>query len=376
MPPRAKDTRMAALALGVFLLFAPFGSLLSLLNGWAPGSGVATSIFSGLLAVGWMHAFQHRRFWLIPILLLIPPPPMSAHLIFIPLARLGLMDIGAGLDPYTQRLFHLIVAVGCTATGFFLVVRHVRTTEIGAGRMRAELELGQKIHQRLVTPVAQRTPRFEIVGRSDASAEMGGDLLDLLDHAGRIDLLVGDVSGHGVAAGVVMAMVKGAVRTRLHSDVPGAPGDLLRDLSRIVAESNAPEMFATMAAIRVHGDRGDAEIALGGHNPVLWWRAASATLEDIENESLPLGVLAGETYPTRTITLERGDMVVAYTDGLVEVFDRERRQLGMAGFRAIVDSEASACADGASFIARVMERVRAHGAISDDQTIAVVRALA
>jgi len=372
----AREHGIGTLAIGVFLLFAPFGFMLSLLNGWAPGSGIATAAFSGAIAIGWMYTFQSRRYWLILPMLVLPTPPISSYLVFIPLARTGVMDIGHSLDPFTQRLIHTSLAVACTALGFTLVVRFIRRTETITSRWKAELDLGQRIHQRLVTPIALRTPRLEIVGQSDASAEMGGDLLDLLCINGRIDLLVGDVSGHGVAAGVVMATVRGAVRSRLHAESPGSLSDLLRDLSRTVSESNAPEMFATMAAVRLRENSNTVEVALAGHNPVLWWRNGPAVLEDIENESLPLGVMADETFPVRTITPAPGDWLIAYTDGLVEVFNAEEHQLGMRGLREILDREITHCPHPEDLIRRVIDRVRAYGPISDDQTIAALRFLA
>jgi hypothetical protein len=361
------------LVVGVFLLFAPFGFLLSLLNDWAPGSGVITAIFSGTIAIGWMHAFQHRRFWLVVPLVLIPPPPLSWILIFKPLARLGVMDVGHTLEPFLQRLIHTSAAVACTGLGFFVVVRFIRGSETRSARWKAELDLGQKIHERLVKPVSVREAGVEIAGRSDASAEMGGDVLDLIREGDRTDLIVGDVSGHGVAAGVVMAMVKGAVRSRLMRDEPGAPSDLLEDLTRIVENADAPGMFVTMASLRFRRGSPRVEVALAGHNPVLWWRSVERRLDAVDNEGLPLGVSADERYATSAIEPAPGDWLVLYTDGLVEVNDAAGKQLGMRGFRAIVEEVVRGAGSADAVVAGVLERVRAHGPIADDQTIAVVR---
>lgn len=366
----------AGLWLGVFLLFAPIGFLLALCPSepWALGAGVAVAVFSGSLSIGWMYTFRERRFWMIAPLIALPI--FAGPLIFLPLARFGVMHIGASMGFPERRIALAVAAVACLALGFTLVIRHVRRTDEASWRWKAELDLGQKIHQRLVTPVSVRMPGIEIVGRSDASAEMGGDLLDVVRRDGCIDLLVGDVAGHGVAAGVLMALVKGAVRIRLQSDVPGTPSELLRDLSRIVEESGASGMFVTMACVRVCDGGNSVEVSLAGHDPILWWRAAEGRLERIENESMPLGVSIDETYPTRSIAPAPGDWVVVYTDGLVEVPAGAPTQLNLTGFSAIVESEIRSAESAQGFIDRVVARVRDHGPVTDDQTISVIRFLA
>jgi sigma-B regulation protein RsbU (phosphoserine phosphatase) len=170
-----------------------------------------------------------------------------------------------------------------------------------------------------------------------------------------------------------MAMVKGAVRSRLMRTDPGAPSDLLDDLTRIVDGAGNPGMFVTMASLRFRRGSQRVEIALAGHNPVLWWRKTERRLDAIDNEGLPLGVSADERYATTVIEPAPGDWLLLYTDGLVEVNDTDGRQLGMRGFRAIVEEVVRGAGSADMVVSRVLERVRAHGPITDDQTIAVVR---
>ncbi len=77
------------------------------------------------------------------------------------------------------------------------------------------MRLARQIHETLVPPIDYEDERIEVFGLSRASAAMGGDLVDLVHRDGSLDVYLADVSGHGVRAGVVMGMLKAAIRMRL-----------------------------------------------------------------------------------------------------------------------------------------------------------------
>lgn len=371
--PHPAPHTSVVLNLGVFFLFAPIGFLIALCDPspWAVSAGIINAIFSGLLSLGWMHTFRERRYWLIIPLIIVPM--FAGVLVFAPLSRLGVLGIGSSMSFLSRRITLAVLAVACLAVGFILFIRYIRRAAHTSSRWKTELDLGQKIHERLVRPVSVIVPGAQIAGRSDASAEMGGDLLELVRGADRADLIVGDVSGHGVAAGVVMALIKGGLHVHLMRSENGSPAELLTDLARIMDQADAPSMFVTMACVRlIHGTR-RVEIAMAGHNPVLWWRAAERRLDAVDNEGLPLGINPDETYSTRTIETAPGDWLVLYTDGLFEVLDPAGRQLGMDGFRGLVEQLLRSAIDVGAFTDSVLAGVRAHGPIADDQTIAVIR---
>lgn len=100
-------------------------------------------------------------------------------------------------------------------------IKHVRT--------RTELELAEKLQQTLAPPLAIRDARYEVHGRSAPSSQMGGDLLDAVTQDGTLFCYIGDVAGHGIQAGVFMAMVRSCVRTALLQPIP---------LARLLADLN------------------------------------------------------------------------------------------------------------------------------------------
>src|SRR5579864_9688529 len=112
---------------------------------------------------------------------------------------------------------------------------------------RRKLSLPRKYTAAWLPPIAVSTSQHEFYGVSAPSGEMGGDLVDLVQDGDKWIGYLADVSGHGVPSGVLMAMVKSAVRMRLATS--SEPQVLLEDLNRVISELTAAEMFVTLAFV-------------------------------------------------------------------------------------------------------------------------------
>jgi hypothetical protein len=239
-------------------------------------------------------------------------------------------------------------------------------------RLATEMQLAREIHDSLVPPIAMRTPRVEAFGRSAPSSEVGGDLADLAPLETGVLALVADVSGHGVAAGTLMAMVRATARARIAA--PGGPGDegglgeMLAAVNDALVDLGRSDRFVTMAALWL-ADDGMAEVALGGHLPIL--RVREGRCDRIENEHLPLGVRAGERFPSRGVEALPGDLFVLLTDGVVEVEDRAGRELGLEAIERTLIAHATAPLE--SIHEAVMRQVQTHGKQVDDVTVLLAR---
>src|SRR5262245_270984 len=233
--------------------------------------------------------------------------------------------------------------------------------------MSTEIALARDIHATLVPPVATATPRVELRGASYPTTEVGGDLLDVVPGDDADTVFVADVSGHGVPAGVLMAMIRSAIRVRLRAGA--ALDELVRDLNWIVYESTEPRLFATFVAMRFGA--GGVEYAIAGHPPILRVRAADGGVDRLETEPPPLGILPAHPFTARRVDAAPGDVFVLFTDGLTEVRDRNGNMLGEDGFVELVRRHAHRPL--AELQTALFDAVRAFGAQDDDQTLLVVR---
>jgi phosphoserine phosphatase RsbU/P len=238
-------------------------------------------------------------------------------------------------------------------------------------RLATEMQLAREIHDSLAPPIAMRAQRFEAYGRSLPSSEVGGDLADLMRLETGVIALVADVSGHGVGAGILMAMVRATARARIAAPGglrEGGLGEVLAAVNDALIELDRKERFVTMAALWLPDD-GVAEVALGGHLPIL--RVREGRCDRLENRHLPLGVYASERYLSRTLDALPGDLFVLLTDGAVEVEDRAGRELGLNAIEQTIIVRAGAPLE--SIFEAVMEQVRGHGRQVDDVTVLLAR---
>ena len=206
------------------------------------------------------------------------------------------------------------------------------------------------------------------VYESAARLEVGGDVWDFMPLAdGRLAVVLGDVSGHGVDAAADMAMAKFVFRSlaRRHPE----PGDFLAAANDVIVRELELGRFITMVYLAAHGASGDVVGSVAGHPPPRIVRAGS--VEELAARGVALGVESGQRYDAVRARLSPGDSVVLYTDGVVEARS-EGEQYGEARLDAVLAANASLPAD--ELAAAVIADCRAFAAeLVDDCAVVVVK---
>ena len=161
---------------------------------------------------------------------------------------------------------------------------------------------------------------------SAARVEVGGDVYDYLTLGdGRLAVVLGDVTGHGVDATADMAMAKYVFRSLAREHV--VPGDFLAAANEVVSSEIASGRFITMVELVIDAAKGEVACASGGH-PQPRLVLPDGTVEGIAAHGLALGIDAPQVYETVTAAFAPGAIVVAYTDGVVEA-RRRGEQFGI-----------------------------------------------
>lgn len=342
----------------VFFTFVPVATMFALAReGRVPWLAVAAwACFSGLTAVGWAFAFTLSR----KLLFLVVPLSWLLPMLF----GRGFWGIGLGKIPV------LVLTLAAIALGYGFFIHFISNEGVTSLRLRTEMGLARQIHAGLVPPVNLATSAWEIYGDSSPTTEVGGDLLDVHAADGRAGIYVADVSGHGVPAGVFMAMIKSAIRTRLLG--AHVLETLVADLNEVLVQVTGPSMFATFACLHVEAPR-RVTVALAGHLPVLHLEAATGLLHLVHNEHPPLGIVAGQRFATTAVAAGAGDLFVLFTDGLTEVRNEAGQEFGEERLRRLVAENAQRPL--AALHAALLGAVRDFGPKHDDQTLVLMRLL-
>jgi phosphoserine phosphatase RsbU/P len=308
----------------------------------------------------------------------IPPTGSPAGIVGAPQMGAPLISRGESLGT-----IHLEARAGShsfTPEGLELLQTIARqaATAIASARAGQQLLLQQRLEDDLrLAREIQRSflPQrlAEISGLSfetyyGAAGHIGGDFYDIIPVSPtRVAILIGDVSGHGVSAALMMAKL--ATDIRLHICQGQSPAEVLTTAS-LVADSGSSGMFATVLVILVDIEAQTLTLANAGHQPPMVISSRFQGLAELEDVAeVALGVLPGKEYPQKLYELHPGDVVLLYTDGINEAVNRVGQDYGMERLRGIV---VSGPAEASAVVQRVMSDVRRFvggAAQNDDQTL-------
>jgi serine phosphatase RsbU (regulator of sigma subunit) len=233
-------------------------------------------------------------------------------------------------------------------------------------------EFADTMQRSLLPRTAPELPGLELgdVYESAARVEVGGDVYDYVTLGdGRLAVVLGDVTGHGVDATADMAMAKFVFRSlaREHTD----PGAFLAAANDVVSSEIAPGRFITMVELVIDAAKGEVACAGGGH-PQPRLVLPDGTVTAIPATGLALGIESAQEYETVTVAFPPGAIVVAYTDGVVEarrggeLYGVARLDEVLAKGRALPPRELAAAALAAC-------RGWAGGELTDDVALVVIK---
>jgi len=236
-------------------------------------------------------------------------------------------------------------------------------------RMQRELKVAATIQRHLLPEAPPKLPAFEIVARSTPSLHVAGDTYDIISgNGGNLVIAITDVSGKGVGAGLIASGIHAGVRLMLSDEL--RLEDLCARLNHYLCKTTADNRFATFAMIRLD-ESGWMEAVNAGHCPILI-RRADGTVERISSSGLPLGIMETGTYRSEERNLEKGSLVLLYTDGFTEAEDDDEEEFGVEG---VVETISAAPGGVAGATEALFQRVREYTdgrPLADDATLVAV----
>lgn len=238
--------------------------------------------------------------------------------------------------------------------------------------MEEEIRLASRIQMELLPNAAPVIPRYDIAGRSIPARQVGGDYFDFIPvEADKLAVCLGDVSGKGLPASLLMANLQATLRSQTLLNI--APSEGIRRSNRLLYRSTDPEKFATLFyGVLDFGAHKLTYTNAGHENPFLF--GAGPTPVRLETGGTVLGVVESFPFEQATVDLAPGDLLVVFSDGITEAFDESDSQFGEKQLAEVISKYRHETAE--TLINRIVEAVTMHvgrAPQADDLTLVVIK---
>ncbi|HEX3582180.1 MAG TPA: PP2C family protein-serine/threonine phosphatase [Thermoanaerobaculia bacterium] len=239
-------------------------------------------------------------------------------------------------------------------------------------RVKAEIDAANRIQAALLPLEAPSVMGATVASHYRAATEIGGDYFDFLPQAnGDIGIAFGDVSGHGLTSGIVMAMAKSALLVQVDHDA--SPRAVMNVLNDIVIRTAPRRMLMTFFFGLLDPRSQVLRFSSAGHLDPYVYRAANGELHPLSSWGFPLGVRRREPFREHTVEFSAGDRLILYSDGLIEAVDDDGEPYGFERFeRTLREHGHSTAEEIKKALLTSVRKFTRNRPPEDDQTLVVV----
>jgi len=277
-----------------------------------------------------------------------------------------------GFDVHVSRERWSVSVSGGGLVSFLLMLLLLALELVDKIRFRDELELARELQASLLPKALPETPAYEIAAWNRIANMVGGDVYDFVPLPdGRLAVLFGDASGHGMAAGLVMAVAHAGFRTQLETD-PEPPA-MIPVLNRLLCRTGGRRSFFSCIYLLASAD-GGLSMVVAGHPQALRVDPRGLVVERIGKGAYPLGVRSEMAWSVETVSLAPGELLLLHSDGLTEARNDREEEFGEERLLGILrlfgsSSAAALTAEISAALTRFCGRIPPE----DDVSIAVLR---
>lgn len=281
------------------------------------------------------------------------------------------VDNGAFIRPFSQEDLDLLTVMANVAA---IRIEHARLATVEQSEKLLESELAQasEIQQSLLPPEAPNYDGYDLSGYNVACRTVGGDYYDFLPYKdGRLGLVVGDVSGKGLPAALLMSSLQ--ARVQMLVETAPDPASAITTLNNNLAVRCPVGKFITFFYGLLDTNTGKLSFSNAGHNYPLLVRAGGA-VEQLTGSGMVMGIFPGNEYELRETRMDRGDLLALYSDGVTEASSSSGEEFGEKGLANFLAAHRSESCD--EIVKRLAQHVRewcGNSSFADDFTVLLVR---
>jgi serine phosphatase RsbU (regulator of sigma subunit) len=280
------------------------------------------------------------------------------------------------LLPWALRLEHLDILVLCFGLGY-VAVRRFFSTEKKLLTIEQEMTIARRIQRSNLPGKLPAAAGIAIGAKYVPMTSVAGDFYDIQTNGETgAGILIADVSGHGVGAALVGSMLKIAFASQQKN--LDDPARMLTEINRILRDK-MEDSFVTACALYIDIESETVRYANAGHPPPILWRKSGREISRLSQAGMILGPFPNVVYENGELSLAKGDRLVLFTDGLVEVKGKNGELFGDQRFESLVDTHSSDTVEVA--VNRIMEDVirwsgrSREASLDDDLTLLLVEIL-
>jgi serine phosphatase RsbU (regulator of sigma subunit) len=257
-------------------------------------------------------------------------------------------------------------------------IEHERLLEerLEKRRMEEELKVASEIQMRLQPFAPPKLEGWDMTAVSFPCREVGGDYYDFIQckKSNCLALAVGDVSGKGTGAALLMSSLHAAVRAQ--SQTSQSISEVMSEINQYIYENSPSNKFLTLFYGELNPDTWTLKYSNGGHNPPMLIRAAGGD-ELLSQGGLPIGMMPGMKYQEGSVVFEPGDVLVIYSDGITESINEADEEFGEERLIEVLKKNHSRSASGIrDRIDEALSRFVGTTASVDDMTLMIIKRMA
>ncbi len=236
-----------------------------------------------------------------------------------------------------------------------------------------DIQIAGQIQKQLLPKQVPSFKGIELFGFSKPAKGVGGDYYDFLNFGYKVlGVIMADVAGKGVPAALVMVMIRTIIHTIARGNL--SPDKVVTYVNKLLAGDITQERYATMFYLLIDEKSKKMYYTNAGHGPAIWFKSKEKKFDFLDTAGIPVGIDRDQIYEAGISQLEKGDIIMLYTDGITEAMNIERDQFGINRVKNVIERYSDKKVDeiGAKLLESI-ERFVGDAPQHDDETFILIK---
>ena len=261
-----------------------------------------------------------------------------------------------------------------TYMGMSLILKASRAIYTKKADIEADVRFAKEVQERILQDRSVEYNSSKAHATSVPANELGGDFFELFRHNQTLFASIGDVSGHSFGAGLLMTMTKSALQT--HLEYNHNPSEIMKALNGMFLNQSDRAMYTTMSLLQLDLSSKQAEMCNAGHLPLYHYMGEEEKFVTRYKKGLGLGLINKAEFENLRFSVEKGDLLFLYSDGLIEIRDEHSNIRDIDFFEQLVYHSIQQPFDGpkelSKMIFKEVQKADHSGKFEDDATLTII----